>query len=208
LTDAAAPIKHFLCASTTVPPVSVEDPPLARLVGHRPDRGAAAAARAVVGDVRALVRAEVELAKAEVADGIKAKLLGAGLFIAVAVIGWLALQVLLVFLGFLFALFLPGWAAVGLVLLLLLVAMGVLGFLGYRKLQRPASLEVTKGTVERSKAATQEAVDRAKANAAEGAEAAKAEVVAAVEEVRRRVEARTGRTLPGPTLDPGPEAGA
>jgi uncharacterized membrane protein YqjE len=167
-------------------------PPLARLVGRRPNQGAADAAKTVIADVRELVRAEVELAKAEVAEGVKAKVLGAGFFIAVAVVGWLAVQVLLVLLGFLFALFLPGWAAVLLVLVLLLAVMGVFGFLGYRKLKTSASLTTTKQTVAESTAATKAAVEQAKANARSGVEEAKVAVKVSAEDVKQRVTERIG----------------
>lgn len=163
-------------------------PPLSRLVGRRPDQGAVTAAKTVVDDLQALLRAEIALAKAEVADGVKAKAMGAGLFIAVAIIGWLALQTLLVFLGFLFDLFLPAWAAVGLVLLLLLIAMGVLGYMGYRKVTSGSlSLATTKATAEESKQATQDAVEQVKADTREGVEEAKVTVAESVDDVKARV---------------------
>jgi Na+-transporting methylmalonyl-CoA/oxaloacetate decarboxylase gamma subunit len=168
-------------------------PPLSRLVGRRPNQGATVAAKVVVEDVRSLVRAEIQLAKAEIAEGVKAKAMGAGLFIVVAIIGWLALQVFLVFLGFLFALFLPGWAAVGLVLLLLVLLMAGLGFLGYRKMKVRASLDATKRTVEESKAATQAAVDKAKADTQSGIEEAKVTVRETADDVKQRVGARLGQ---------------
>jgi hypothetical protein len=177
--------------SSTPPP-----PPLARLVGRRPDQGAADAAKVVLADVQQLVRAEIALAKAEVAAGVKAKATGAGLFIGVAIIGWLAIQAFLVLLGFLFALFLPGWAAVLVVLLLLGIAMGVLGWLGWRKLQVPASLETTTATVETSKAEASAAVEQAKANARAGVDEAKVAVTESVADVRQRVTQRIGSRRP------------
>lgn len=181
-TDPARPV-----GPTGAPP---PPPPLSRLVGRRPNQGATVAAKTVLDDVRTLVRAEIQLAKAEIAEGVKAKVIGAGMFIGVAIIGWLAIQVFLVLLGFLFALFLPGWAAVGLVLLLLVIVMGVLGYLGYRKMQVSASLETTKQTVEDSKAATQAAVDQAKANAESGIEEAKVTVRETAEDVKLRIRSR------------------
>lgn len=167
-------------------------PPLAPLVGRRPVTGAGSAAKNVIADVQALVKAEVALAKAELTSGLKSKAKGAGLFIGVAVVGWLALQVFLVFLGFLFALFLPGWAAVGLVLLLLLLVMGVLGYLGYRKMQAEANLQTTMQTVRESQQATAQAVSQAQDNTRAGVEQAKSTITMAgrdlAEDVRRRVE--------------------
>jgi Na+-transporting methylmalonyl-CoA/oxaloacetate decarboxylase gamma subunit len=159
-------------------------PPLARLVGRRPDQGAAVAAKVVAEDLQRLIKAEIALAKAEVASGLKSKVTGAGLFIGVAVIGWLAIQVFLVFLGFLFALFLPGWAAVGLVLLLLVIAMGALGYVGYRKFQADMSRTRSKASIAESKEATKAAVDRAKAHASEGIAEAKVAVAEATDDLK------------------------
>lgn len=168
-------------------------PPFAPLVGRRPSLGAGKAAKNVITDVRSLVQAEIALAKAELATGVKAKVKGAGLFVAVAVVGWLALQVFLVFLGFLFALFLPDWAAVGLVLLLLVVVMGVLGFLGYRKLKAEANLGTTMQTVEESKDAAQAAITRAQDSVRTGTEEAKATARLAGQDASDRVRRRFAR---------------
>lgn len=169
-------------------------PPLSRLVGRRPNQGAPVAAKTVIDDFQALLRAEIALAKAEITDGAKAKVLGAGFFIGVAVIGWLAIQVLLVFLGFLFALFLPGWAAVGLVLLLLLIAMGVLGFLGYNKITAELNLRTTKATVDEAKRVVRDAVDDSARNVKDGVAEAKVEVTEALREVKVRLDERRGVT--------------
>lgn len=175
------------------------EPPLARLVGRRPNQGAADAAKVVMADVQQLLRAEIDLAKTEVAEGVKSKALGAGFFIVAAVIGWLAVHVFLVFLGFVFALFMPAWVAVGLVLLLLLIAIGLLGYFGYRKLQAKASLETAKATFEEAKGAAQAAVDRAKGNAKQGVEEAKGTLADTATDVKGRVkeaqQARSTRPL-------------
>lgn len=173
------------------------EPPLARLVGRRPNRGAAGAAKEVVADVQQLVRAELDLAKAEIAEGVKSKVMGAGFFIGAAIIGWLAIQAFLVFLGFVFATFLPGWAASGLVLLLLLIAIAVLGFLGYRKLQADASRTISKASIEQSKQVTSAAVEQAKANTREGVEEAKATLSEAANEVKARIDHRRGKPSTG-----------
>ena len=191
--------------STPVRTPAVDEPPLRRLVGRRPAIGAAPAAKTVIDDVRSLVKAEVALAKAEVTEGVKSKVLGAGFFIVVAVIGWLAIQVFLVFLGFLFALFLPGWAAVGMVLLLLVIVMAILGYLGYRKLQAEANLTTTKQTVAESQTAAKVAVSKAQEHAKEGAEEAKAEVKVATDDVKTRIQRKVAEirgTQPPPPLAP------
>ena len=119
-----------------------------RLFNSQPTIGAGAAAKAVAEDASALVRAEVELAKAELAESVKAKASGAGLLAGTAILGWLGLQGLLLAAGLALALVLPGWAAALVVSVVLLVAGGVLGLIGKRKLATPVSLDTTKHNVE------------------------------------------------------------
>ena len=73
--------------------------------------GLSAAAKAVAEDISTLVRAEIDMAKAEVSQGVKAKTTGIGLVLAAAVLAWLAVQGLLIAAGLALALVLPGWAA-------------------------------------------------------------------------------------------------
>ena len=116
--------------------------------GPKPTIGVGAAGKAVAEDISALVKAEIALAKAEVTDGIKAKGLGAGALVAAAVLGWLGLQGLLITLGFVLALVMPGWAAALVVTVLLLVGAGIAAMIGKRKLATPVKLDTTKANVE------------------------------------------------------------
>jgi uncharacterized membrane protein YqjE len=116
--------------------------------GPRPGLGTGAAAKAVAEDASALVRAELELAKAELAHAAGQKAAGAGLLAGAGVAGWLGLQGLLVTVALLLALVLPVWVAVGLVTVVLLAAAGALALLGKRMLATPMSLETTKANVE------------------------------------------------------------
>lgn len=116
--------------------------------GPKPTIGAGAAARAVAEDVSALVRAEMELAKAEIAKATGEKASGAGLLVGAGIAGWLALQGLLVAAGLGLALVLPGWAAALIVSAALLVVCLVLGLVGKRKVATPVSLDLTKRNVE------------------------------------------------------------
>lgn len=118
------------------------------LFGPAPTIGAAAAARAVAEDASALVRAEIDLAKAEVAEAARAKARGAGLLVGAGVAGWLALQGLLLAAGLGLALVLPGWAAALVVSGALLVSGGLLALVGKRKLATRVSLDTTKRNVE------------------------------------------------------------
>lgn len=116
--------------------------------GPNPTIGAAAAAKAVAEDASELVRAEIALAKAELAAAGRAKATGAGMVAGAAVAAWLALQALLVAAGFGLALVLPGWAAALVVAGALLVIGAGLGYAGSRKLATPVSLDTTKHNVE------------------------------------------------------------
>ena len=116
--------------------------------GPKPTVGVGAAGKAVAEDLSALIKAEIALAKAEAAKGVKAKATGAGAFVAAGVVGWLALQGLLITAALALALVLPGWAAAGIVTLVLLLVAGVAVLVGKKKLETPVSLETTKANVE------------------------------------------------------------
>lgn len=113
-----------------------------------PSIGAAAAAKAVADDARALVRAEIALAKAEVTEGLRPKGIGIGLGAAAAVLAWLGLQGLLLVAGLALAEVLPAWAAALVVTLVLLLGAAGAGLAARSKLRAPVSLETTKSTVE------------------------------------------------------------
>jgi len=114
----------------------------------RPTVGPGAAAKALAEDTSALVRAEIELAKTEIRRAAKEKATGAGLFGAAGVVGFLAVQALLVTAGFALALVLPGWAAAAVVAAVLLLVAAILAAAGKRTLDRPAGLDATKETIE------------------------------------------------------------
>lgn len=113
-----------------------------------PTVGAGAAAKAVAEDTSALIRAEIDLAKAELGHAVKEKAAGAGLIGAAGLIGFLAVQTLLVTAGLALAQVLPGWAAAGVVALVLLLAAGAIAVAARRKLAAPAGLEATKESIE------------------------------------------------------------
>ena len=111
--------------------------------------GAAAAAKAVAEDLQGLVRAEIAYARSEVTDAAKAKGMGIGLLAAAGVVAWLALQGVLITIGFgLAAAGLPGWAAAGIVTLVLLIVAAVAALVAKRKLKQRLSLEPAKERVE------------------------------------------------------------
>ncbi|HVM15169.1 MAG TPA: phage holin family protein [Egibacteraceae bacterium] len=135
----------------TAPPRTPFGQPLAAVrnrFGQQPTIGAGAAAKAVAEDASALVRAEIELAKAELAASVKPKATGAGLLVGAGVFGWLALQGLLITAALVLALVLPAWAAALIVSGVLLLLGGGLALAGKRKLATPVSLDITKHNVE------------------------------------------------------------
>ncbi len=128
--------------------------------GPKPSVGVSAAGKAVAEDISALVKAEMALAKAELADGVKAKAVGAGAFGAAGALGWLALQALLVTLGLLLAEFLHPWAAALIVAVLLLIGAGIAALVGKKKIKTPVSLDTTKANVEEDVAWTKSHLKR------------------------------------------------
>jgi hypothetical protein len=122
--------------------------------GPKPTIGVGAARKAVADDIPALVKAHVELAKAELASGAKDKAAGAGAFAVAGAMGWLALQGLLITAGFALALVVPAWAAALIVSVVLLLIAGGAALVGKRKMSTPVSLDVTKAKVEEAVAWT------------------------------------------------------
>ncbi len=86
--------------------------------------------------VSTLVRAEVELIKAEAVGEAKKAFKGSVFFVVAAVIALYSSFFLFFFLGELLAQWLPRWAAFGIVFLAMLVVAGVFGYLGLRKVKR------------------------------------------------------------------------
>lgn len=99
----------------------VEDPTLGALVHDLSEQ------------TSALVRSEVELAKAELAAKGKAAGLGAGLFGAAGVLALFGVGALIATLILVLALVLPAWAAALIVTVLLFAAAGVAGLVGKGK---------------------------------------------------------------------------
>lgn len=119
-----------------------------RFFTRQPTVGASTAAKAVVDDLRGLVQAEVALARAELQSSLRDKAARIGLFAAAAAAGWLALQGLLITLGFVIALFLPGWVAALIVTALLGVVAGIAALIGRRRLATRVSVDTTKQNVQ------------------------------------------------------------
>lgn len=118
---------------------------------HTGPRSAGEAAQAVTADVRRLVRAEVELAKAELGAAIKARALAIGLLVFAALLGLYILYwtTYAVFAGW--DALTPAWAAALLTALVLTIVVVVLGLIARRLLSDPPlSPERTLGTAQAS----------------------------------------------------------
>lgn len=97
-------------------------------------------------DVTDLVKSEVALAKAELADDAKAAGKGAGMFAGAALFGFFALMLLLIGASLTLALLLPTWASFLVVGVLLLVIAGVLALVGKSKISKVKAPERTIAT--------------------------------------------------------------
>lgn len=107
----------------------------------------------VTEDLSALVRGEIELAKAELRDSARTAGKGTGLLVGAGV---------LAFLGFVFLLLtaawglvqagLPYWAAFGIVTLVLIIVAVILGLVGKSQLEKIKGPERTQVQLEKTKA--------------------------------------------------------
>ena len=86
-------------------------------------------------DIQGIVHSEVALAKAEISSGAKHYGKGAGLFGAAAFVGLLALIFLFHTAAKVIDIWLPEWAAYGIVTLLMLLVAAVLGLLGWKSIK-------------------------------------------------------------------------
>ncbi|SDQ17912.1 phage holin family protein [Quadrisphaera sp. DSM 44207] len=103
-------------------------------------------------DLSQLLRAEVALAKAEIAKEAKQGAIGASLFIAAAVFGFLGLIFVLLTIAWALALVMPTWLAFLIVAVLLLVVAGVLALIGRGRVKQVGppvrTIETSKRSVE------------------------------------------------------------
>lgn len=156
--------------------------PFARLVGHRPKQGAKHAALNVYDEAKALIRAEVQLAKAELAGIAKDKAVGAVAFVVAALMAFFGALALLFCIGAVLALWLPVWAAAGIVALVLFIIALIAAYIGYRQMIIDAEPKNTVKQIERSAESTQRALDTMRANYRTGAETAAEQVRVTVKE--------------------------
>jgi uncharacterized membrane protein YqjE len=112
--------------------------------------------------ISGLVRAELQLAKAELAEKGKRAGVGAGLAGAAGVLALYGLGAIVAAVIAALALFLPVWAAALIVAILIFIVAGVLGLLGKNQIQRatPPVPENAVESVKRDVATVQERIKR------------------------------------------------
>lgn len=139
-------------------PIGVTDGAARSPFGPPPKIGASEAMKAVAEDASALIKAEIDLAKAELTAGVKAKATGGGLLAAAGVLAGIAFLGLLITIGFVLAEVagLPGWASALIVSAALVVVAAVLALAGKKKLETDISIDTTKRNVEEDLAWTKE----------------------------------------------------
>ncbi|MFR9752620.1 phage holin family protein [Nocardia sp. 004] len=107
--------------------------------------------REAAEQVSTLVRAEVELAKAEVTGEIKKGLQGSGYFILALTVLLFSTFFFFFFLGELLDVWMPRWAAFLIVFLLMVVGAGALAFLGWRRVKKLRAPEKTIDSLKQAK---------------------------------------------------------
>lgn len=138
----------------------------------------------IVDDARTIARQEVLLARQELTEGLTQVASASGMLVAAGVVAVFAVAFLLTTLAWgLVGLGLPEWAGFGIVTLLLLLVVGVLAWLGVRRLKR-ANL-----TPARAQAELEGAVQTLRSEAQTTAGVVQAELRTTVEEAR--TEARS-----------------
>lgn len=92
-------------------------------------------ARDATTHLSTLIRSEVELARAELADEVRKGVRGSLFFVIALTVLLFSLFFLFFFLAELLAVWLPSWAAYGIVFALMLLTAGAFGLLGYLRVR-------------------------------------------------------------------------
>jgi uncharacterized membrane protein YqjE len=133
-----------------VPPVLPSIPLAPEPVVPLSEQSLGAIVRDATTHVSTLVRAEVELARAEVTAEMKKGLQGSIFFIIALVVLLFSLFFLFFTLAELLAEWLQRWAAFGIVFALMLLTAGAFAFLGYRRVRKIRAPERTISTLKQS----------------------------------------------------------
>lgn len=123
-------------SGTEVPPVLPSIPLATEPVRRAGDQSIGGLVREATAQMSTLVRAEVELARAEITAEVKKGLQGSIFFVVALVILLFSLFFAFFALGELLALWLNRAAAFGIVFALMLLVAGLFGLLGYRRVRK------------------------------------------------------------------------
>jgi len=134
-------------SSAEVPPVLPSIPLTPEPVLSAENQSVGGLVREVASQVSTLVRSEVELARAEVTAEVKKGVKGSVLFILALAVLTFSLFFFFFFLAELLSVWLPSWAAYGIVFLLMLVTTALLALLGYQRVRKIRAPQRTISTV-------------------------------------------------------------
>jgi uncharacterized membrane protein YqjE len=121
--------------SGTVPPQVPSIPLSPELPTHLQDQSVGALVREATTHLSTLIRSEVELAKSEVVSEVRKALKGSVYFVVALTILLFSLFFMFLAIGEVLDIWLPRSASFGIVFALMLVAAGLFGFLGYRRVR-------------------------------------------------------------------------
>ncbi len=133
-----------------VPPVLPSIPLAPEPVPAPGDQSIGDLVKQATAHVSTLVRAEVELARAEVTEEVKKGLQGSIFFIVALVVLLFSLFFLFIAIAEILAIWLPQWAAFSIVFGLMLVTAGLFGLLGFLRVRRIRKPERTIATLRES----------------------------------------------------------
>lgn len=133
-----------------VPPVLPSIPLAPEPAPSAADQSIGGLVKEATAHVSTLVRAEVELARAEITAEVRKGLQGSLFFIIALVILLFSLFFLFFALGFILAIWLPVWAAFSIVFGVMLLAAAACGFLGYLRVRKIRAPERTISSLKES----------------------------------------------------------
>lgn len=133
-----------------VPPVLPSIPLAPEPVPSAADQSIGGLVKEATAHVSTLVRAEVELARAEITAELRKGLQGSIFFVIALAILLFSLFFLFFALGFILAIWLPQWAAFSIVFGVMLLAAGAFGFLGYLRVRKIRAPERTISSLKES----------------------------------------------------------
>ncbi|MDR3662372.1 MAG: phage holin family protein [Mycobacterium sp.] len=146
-------------------PATVTSIPLVDPHAPKPDPSIGDLVKDATAQMSTLVRAEVELARAEITADVKKGLTGSVFFIAALVVLFYSTFFFFFFLGSLLEVWLPNWASYLIVFALMVLTTGALAFFGFLKVRKIRGPRDTIATVKEAKVALTPGHDKAAGSA-------------------------------------------